>query len=171
MRPALRLAALAAAAILAMLSNSAGADALPERLVGHGGPVKAVALSDDGARALTASFDYSIILWDMTGPDGTVAARLAGHDAAVNDVAFVPGTDKAVSVSDDGSFAIWDLATGDLEQRITDTPVKVLDVAVSPDGRFAAAARWDGTARIFDIAKGREIARAEGHQGNVNAVV
>lgn len=170
MRPALRLAALAAAAILAMLSNPAGADALPERLVGHGGPVKAVALSDDGTRALTASFDYSIILWDMAGPDGTVAARLAGHDAAVNDVAFVPGTDKAVSVSDDGSFAIWDLATGELEQRITDTPVKVLDVAVSPDGRFAAAARWDGTARIFGIAEGREIARAEGHQGNVNAV-
>ncbi len=37
----------------------------PERLVGHGGPVKAVTLSDDGTRALTASFDYSVILWEM----------------------------------------------------------------------------------------------------------
>ncbi|MEF2549782.1 cytochrome C [Aurantimonas sp. A2-1-M11] len=170
MGPALRPAALAAILFLSLAADPAGAADLPDRLVGHGGPVKSVTLSQDGTRALTASFDYSIILWDMSGVDGTVSARLAGHEAAVNDVAFVPGTDQAVSVSDDGSFVIWNLATGNLEQRITDTPVKVLDVAVSLDGRFAAAARWDGTARIFDIADATEIARADGHQGNVNAV-
>ena len=31
----------------------------------HGGPVKGVAVAPDGRRALTASFDYSIILWDL----------------------------------------------------------------------------------------------------------
>ncbi len=142
----------------------------PERLVGHGGPVMAIALSDDGSEALTASFDYSIIRWRMQGPEGTIVARLVGHNAAVNDVAFVPGAAKAVSVSDDGAFAIWDLRENRLETLIEDTKDKVQDVAVSLDGRFAAAARWDGTARIFDIAAGREIARAEGHRGNVNAV-
>ena len=34
-------------------------------LVGHGGPVRGIAVSDDGHLALTASFDYSLILWDL----------------------------------------------------------------------------------------------------------
>jgi cytochrome c len=142
----------------------------PDRLVGHGGPVKAVSVSAEGREALTASFDYSIILWDLNGDDGAVRKRLIGHDAAVNDVEFVPGGKHAVSVGDDGAFAIWDLATGEPAAMIEDTGDKVLDVAVSLDGRFAAAARWDGTARVYDIAAGVEIGRADGHRGNVNAV-
>lgn len=142
----------------------------PDRLVGHGGPVKAVSISRDGHRALTASFDYTVILWDMTGEEGAVAARLVGHDAAANDVAFVPGTEKAVSVGDDGAFIVWDLEKQEMATRIADTPDKVLDVDVSLDGRFAAAARWDNTARIYDIAAGIETAIAKGHTGNVNGV-
>ncbi|SON55295.1 Cytochrome c2 precursor [Hartmannibacter diazotrophicus] len=149
---------------------AAADDTLPARLAGHGGPIKAVTVNDDGGRALTASFDYSVILWDLVGKTGTVRARLIGHEAAVNDVAFVPSSNKAVSVSDDGSVAVWDLSDGRLIARATDTPDKVLDVAVSPNGRFAASARWDGTARVHAIADAREIARAEGHRGNVNAV-
>ena len=37
---------------------------LPERLAGHGGPVKGIAVSPDGGRVATASFDYSVILRD-----------------------------------------------------------------------------------------------------------
>jgi cytochrome c len=155
---------------LSTVLAAAQEQAWPERLVGHGGPVKSVAIASDGARALTASFDYSIILWTMDGPDGAIAARLVGHNAAVNDVAFVPGTGKAVSVGDDGAFGIWDLAAGDLIALIEDTGDKVIDVTVSLDGRFAAAARWDGTARIYDIDAARETGRADGHKGNVNAV-
>ena len=34
-------------------------------LIGHGGPVKAIATNRNGTRALTGSFDYSMILWDL----------------------------------------------------------------------------------------------------------
>ena len=34
-------------------------------MIGHGGDVKGVAISPDGRRALSASFDYSLILWDV----------------------------------------------------------------------------------------------------------
>jgi cytochrome c len=171
MRPEFLSSILIASILGVACGHSGAAEARwPERLAGHGGPVKAVAVSTDGAKALTASFDYTIILWDMAGDDGTLTSRLVGHNAAVNDVAFVPGTDKAVSVGDDGAFAIWDLSERKLEKLVEDTGDKVLDVAVSLDGRFAAVARWDGTARIYDIEAGKEVARADGHKGNVNAV-
>ncbi|MEN3794220.1 c-type cytochrome [Fulvimarina sp. MAC3] len=150
--------------------SSDGHHPWPDRLVGHGGPVKSVVLSDDGSRALTASFDYTVILWALEGEDGRIIHRLNGHQAAANDVAFVPGTATAVSVGDDGALAIWDLERGSLVDLIEDTGEKALDVAVSPDGKLAAVARWDGTARLFDLADKREVDRLSGHSGNVNAV-
>jgi len=144
---------------------------LPEQLNGHGGPIKAISISRDGQYALTASFDYSIIYWELSGREGKILHRMIGHDNAVNDVAFVPGTTQAVSVSDDGSLGIWELASGDLIARIPSTDHKVLDVAVSPDGTLAVAARWDGTARLYDLATQREVAILKAHRGNVNAAI
>lgn len=159
--------AAALAALVCLLPSAAAA--WPERLVGHGGPVKSVALSADGRHALTGSFDYAIILWALDGDAATVEKRLIGHDAAVNDVQFA-GEGRAVSVSDDGSFAIWDLGKGEMTARFKGGGEKVLHVAVSPDNAYAASASWDHTARLYDLAAGTEIAVLEGHRGNVNAV-
>lgn len=146
------------------------AQELPEKLEGHGGPIKAISISPDGEHALTASFDYSIIYWQISEEKAEIIHRLDGHDAAVNDVVFLPHTEQAVSVSDDGSLGIWDLKKGQLIKRV-DAPVdKVLDVALSPDGRLAGVARWDATARIYDLENQAEIAVLEGHRGNVNSV-
>jgi cytochrome c len=150
--------------------SSAPAAVAVERLTGHGGPVKAVTISADGQQALTASFDYSIILWALDNGQGEILHRMIGHDAAVNDVAFVPGQAIAVSVSDDGSTGFWNLDEGTLITRVNDTGDKVMDVAITADGRFAAIARWDGTARVLEIATHKETARLEGQRGNVNAI-
>jgi cytochrome c len=155
---------------LALLPWPGLAEDLPDMLKGHGGPIKSISISPDGKQALTASFDYSIIHWDLSGAEARILHRLIGHDGAVNDAAFVPGGNRAVSVSDDGSLGIWDLSDGRLVTRINADAVKVLDVAVSGDGSRAAAARWDATARLYDLEKQTEIATLTGHKGNVNAV-
>ena len=143
---------------------------LPKKLVGHGGPIKAITVSSDGTHALTASFDYSIIYWDITTQKGKIVHRLIGHDSAVNDVVFTPDNKKAISVSDDGSLGIWDLTNGSLVKRIKAEAYKVLDVALSTNGRFAAVARWDKTVRIYDLLNKKEFALLKGHRGNVNSV-
>jgi cytochrome c len=116
---------------------------------GHGGPVKSVAISADGKRALTASFDYSIIHWNLA--DETVLAELHGHDAAVNAITFLPGDREALSASDDGTLALWDLEAGAQRFRLNGHEGKVVAVAVSPDGRVAASAGWDQTVRLWDL--------------------
>jgi cytochrome c len=167
-----RLAAVFLFVAVAFLSSLPGfANDLPDTLKGHGGPIKSISVSADGTRALTASFDYSIIYWDISGAEARILHRLIGHDGAVNDAAFVPGSNQAVSVSDDGSLGIWDLASGKLITRIMAENYKVLNVAVSDDAAKAAAARWDGTAKLYDLGKQAEIATLKGHKGNVNAVV
>jgi cytochrome c len=149
------------------LQLAAARAAAPPVLDEHGGPVKGVAVSADGSRALTAGFDYSLILWDLR--DGTVQARLYGHDAAVNAVAFLPGAGRAVSASDDGTVGLWDLAAGALLTRLKGHLGKVTAIAVAPDGRRAASAGWDRTVRVWDLAERRqlhELAAAD----NLNAV-
>ncbi|MGI9501377.1 MAG: c-type cytochrome [Geminicoccaceae bacterium] len=115
----------------------------------HGGPVKCVAVSADGSFALTASFDYSIILWDLTTQ--TVRVELEGHDAAVNAIVFLRGDRQALSASDDGTVALWDLDDGKVLARFEGHGGKVVAIAVSPDGRMAASAGWDRTVRLWDL--------------------
>ncbi len=136
---------------LAALLIMATSLALPARAAfdAHGGPVKSVAISADGERALTASFDYSIIHWDLK--DEAVLAELHGHDAAVNAVAFLPGDRQALSASDDGTIALWDLDAGSQLFRLGGHDGKVAAIAVSPDGRIAASAGWDRTVRLWDL--------------------
>jgi len=168
----LLVAAFSTVCALAAAGDPAQANDLPDTLKGHGGPIKAITISADGKQALTSSFDYSLILWDLTrSGDAAITHRLIGHDGAVNDAVFLNNGQRAVSVSDDGSLALWDLTSGELVERIEARNYKMLDVAVSPDGTKAAAARWDGTARLYDLERREEIARLEGHKGNVNAVV
>lgn len=151
-------------------SAIAGDPSLPSRLVGHGGPVKSVTLSADARQALTASFDYSIILWNVTGAEAKIKRRMIGHNGAVNDVAFRPGGTEAVSASDDGSIGIWDLATGQAVTILQDSAAKAVDIAISDDGMLAAAAFWDGAVRLYDLEARTQIAEWDDHRGNVNAV-
>ena len=137
------------------------------RLEGHGGPVKGIAVSADGNRALTASFDYAVGLWSL--PSGAAEARLEGHGAGVNAVAFLPGG-RALSAGDDFALILWNLATGQPLHRFEGHKGKVIAIAVSPDGARAATAGWDGWIGLWDLEAGTG-RFLEGHQGAVNDVV
>lgn len=156
---------LAASLLAAALALPAAAG--PVRLAGHGGPIKGVAVSEDGRAALTASFDYSVGLWSLA--TGERRAWAEGHRAAANAVAFVPGGERFVSAGDDFALILWDRATAEPVRRFEGHRGKILSVAVAPGGRRAATAGWDGAWGLWDLATGggRLIG---GHRGPVNDV-
>jgi cytochrome c len=142
----------------------------PGNLIGHGGPIKAVAIDGADGRVLTGSFDYAMMSWDISRQEPQLLRRLDDHNGAVNAVAFVPGGMLALAAGDDGAVALWDLASGKLVHRFQGHAAKIVGLAVSADGRWAATASWDRTARIWDLIKHEPGSVLQGHAGPVNAV-
>jgi len=144
----------------------------PDNLVGHGGPIKALVISQDGLKALTGSFDYSAMLWEFVpGNNPKLLSRFADHDGAVNAVEFVGLNNRFITAGDDGSLYLWDTKSQKLIYRYNGHQGKVLSVAVSPDHEFAASASWDRSVRLWDLKSGQQLALLVGHKGPVNAVL
>ena len=93
------LTGIAVALVLAFLPGTAQA-----QLRGHGGPVRALAVSPDGATAVSGSFDTSAIRWSLARNAAEQVLRF--HESAVNAVALLPDG-RIVTGGEDGRIAIW----------------------------------------------------------------
>jgi cytochrome c len=143
-----------------------GAPAALAQLRGHGGPVRAVAVSADGAEAVSGSFDSSAIRWSLARNAAGQVLRL--HDDAVNAVALLKDG-RAVTAGADGRIAIWSAGKPQPDTVLQGHTAPIVALSVSPDGAMLASAAWDHTVRLWRLADGR--ARVlEGHTQNVNGV-
>ena len=148
-----------------------------DRHTAHGGPVRGLALSPDGSTLVTASFDYSAVVWGARGLDERTT--LLGHDAAVNTADFSADGSLLATAGDDGAILLWDV---EQLQQPTVTPIilrghkgKVVDLAFSRDGSTLASASWDGSIGIWPLAgaavdENQSARFITGHEGPVNAV-
>src|SRR6187401_2661121 len=91
-------------AVIVVLLVSVGAGPVRAQLVGHGGPVKTVAVSGDGQSVLSGSFDTSAILWSQQSESAQQVLRF--HSDAVNAVAFLKDG-RIVTAGADARIAIW----------------------------------------------------------------
>src|SRR5262249_43078940 len=136
---------------IALLSFLLGGVPVHAQLRGHGGPVRAVAISSDGKTAVSGSFDTSAINWSLRR---NVAGQvLRFHDAAVNAVAILPDGRIATGGAD-ARIAIWRLGAPQPVNVFDGHTGPVVGLAVSPDGMTLASASWDHTARLWPLAGG-----------------
>lgn len=136
------------------------------QLRGHGGPVRALAISPDGKRALSGSFDTSAIRWSL---DRNVALQVMRfHDGAVNAVAYL-NDGRIVTAGADAHIAIWTPGKQTPDKVLNGHTGPIVDVAVSPDGKTLASASWDRTVRLWPLGGGAPRV-LEGHTQNVNGV-
>ncbi len=136
------------------------------QLRGHGGPVRAIAVSSDGMRAISGSFDTTAIRWSLSS--STAEKVLRFHEGAVNCAVFL--NDGRVATSgEDTRIAIWRPGDDKPMAVLQGHSAPVVGLAVSPDGKLLASAAWDHTARLWPLAGG-EPRVLEGHQQSVNGV-
>ena len=157
-------AAKASGLVVALLL--AGQMPLHAQLRGHGGPVRALAVTADGAHAISGSFDTSAILWSLR--NGSAEQVLRFHDSAVNAVAMLPDG-RIVTGGEDGKVAIWQRGVSSPQRVFAGHTAPVVTLAVSPDGQRVASGSWDRTVRVWPTGGGDPLV-LEGHQQNVNGV-
>src|SRR5215468_4878061 len=136
------------------------------QLRGHGGPVRALAVSPDGTQAISGSFDTSAIRWSL--PKNTAEQVLRFHDGAVNAAALL-ADGRIVTSGEDARIAIWTPGATQPSTVLAGHTAPVVALAVSPDGTVLASASWDHTARLWPLAGGAPRV-LEGHQQNVNGI-
>jgi cytochrome c len=150
-------------AVLLLLFGLVAAQA---QLRGHGGPVRALAITPDGETAVSGSFDTSAIRWSLRS--NTAEQVLRFHDGAVNAVAILPDG-RIVTAGADANIAVWQPAVPTPQTVLQGHTAPVVALAVSRDGKMLASASWDRTARLWPLGGG--VPRVlEGHQQNVNGV-
>jgi cytochrome c len=145
--------------IVALITGSAMA-----QLRGHGGPVRALAVSSDGQRALSGSFDSTAILWSLNNDAAEQVLRF--HDGAVNAVAIL-GADRIATAGEDRRIAIWSVGSDQPNNILEGHEGPIAALAVSPDGAWLASASWDHTVRLWPLRSG-DARVLTGHQDNVN---
>jgi RNA polymerase sigma factor (sigma-70 family) len=134
-------------------------------LMGHEGPVTAVAYSPDGKQLLSGGDDQTIRLWKVES--GEEVRQLTGCRNAVSSVAFsADGKRAAVSGADD-SVRVFDLATGDIVRRFRGTAEFL---RFSADGKTLAAGGPEQGVHLWDVDSGKELRQVDVRPEEIQAV-
>ncbi len=152
-----------------------------------------------GSEAVTLRGHFQTVISLSWGPDGRLASGclggslriwnsirdqessvLPGRDVGVRSVSWSPDGTRLASGSDDGTVRVWDPVTreevltrkGHEERWVNQDEMLGLQcrLAWSPDGRHLASVGLDGTAKVWEIASGREVFAFPADQGMICSV-
>jgi WD40 repeat protein len=128
-------------------------------LTGHGGSVRGVAFSADGARLVSTDMDGMMKVWDAR----TAKELLTIKSHTATGVVFSPdGMCLAGAALEDTTVKVWDAQTGKQLLTVKGHTNRVRTVAYSPDGKRLATASVDGAVKLWDAQSGEELVTLEG---------
>jgi WD40 repeat protein len=128
-------------------------------LVGHDAAVETVDFSPDGMRLVTSSDDGEVKVWNVAPTGG-------GHEwltlPGAGGLAYSPDGARLAVGSEDGDVHVFDAASGREALVLEGHVGRVNAIAFDPSGStLATAGLVDGTARIWDVEAGDELARVD----------
>lgn len=142
--------------------------AAPRTLKGHGGVVRTLAFSADGALLATAAANRSVIVWDLAR--GQPLYRMEAGGGLIEQMAFQPGGQRLAVGDVDGNVTVWNLLPG-----VTDRVVRrvhggqVKSLAFSPDGHLLASGGDDAIVALWNLQETNpQLQRLRGHRGRVD---
>jgi WD40 repeat protein len=127
----------------------------------------AVAVSADGRRAVSGSWDLTVKVWDLE--NGVELHKLFRHSEAVDTVAVSADGRRALSSSCRDFYSssskgvsptvkVWDLENDTELHNFFGHSDVVTAIAVSADGRQAVSGSKDQTVKVWDLEAGKVIA-------------
>ncbi len=130
------------------------------QFAGHSGGVSRLAISPDGQRLASTSFDRSVKVWDIASGAELFSHK---HDAVAMGVAFSPDGKQLAGGYWNGTVKIWDTDTWQQVQSLRDEG-NIYHVAFLPDGKRLVASTW-AAARIWDAGSGRVLSTLQAQNG------
>ncbi len=137
-------------------------------LLGHDGPVSALAFSPDGKTFASAAFDKVIKLWDVSA--GRERAELAGHGAPAVALAFSADGKRLASGAADGIIKVWDPATGRLQVACKGHLQSVIALAWGAGDHTLVSGAVDGVLKGWDLRSVDGVQVLTGYRAGVNAL-
>jgi guanine nucleotide-binding protein subunit beta-2-like 1 protein len=142
-----------------------------KRLTGHSHYVQDVTLSADGHFALSASWDSTVRLWDLT--EDVCTRRFVGHSKDVLSVAISNDNKYIVSGSRDRSLKLWNVL-GTCQHTLTDDGhkewVSCVRFSPNPHTPTIVSAGWDNVVNVWSLKNLKIRTKLHGHSGYINTL-
>ncbi|GEM_PF-673400 len=136
--------------------------------LGHAAYVTSVCFCPEGERAISASNDKTLRLWNVG--TGLCVRTFKGHAAAVTSVSVSDDGYFALSGSNDKTLRLWEIGTGRCLRTFEGHSTQVNSVCISPDGRHGLSGGSGNTVRLWEMETGRCLRTFLGHTGWVTSV-
>ena len=109
-----------------------------------------VAFSPSGDQVAAAGYDKTIYVWQLAADDGHLTQSLIADQDSLLALVWSPDGKTIVTASTDGTIRFRNTKL-DLMGMIDRQPDWVQALAVSPDGKWLAAGRYNGSLTVYDI--------------------
>ena len=134
------------------------------QLLGHTGPVTALAISADGKRALTSGSDLTVRLRDLEKAQSIGEVHKFEKGEWVWDAAFSPDGKSAATVSFDGKVRLFNADTGEAAGEFVAHQGAALSIVWVGDKQVLTGGR-DGAIRLWDVESKTQVAERAGLAG------
>src|ERR1700685_1110857 len=110
-----------------------------------------IAYSPSGNQVSAAGYDKTIYIWTVGETEGALKQSLIADEESILALVWSPDGQTIISASSDGSIRFRDAKTLDPLRVIDHQPEWVQALAISPDGRWRAAGRFNDTLSLYDV--------------------
>lgn len=135
---------------------------------GHRDVIHAVDIDLEGQRAVSASSDRTIKLWDLR--TGAQLRTFKGHRDLVHTIAFTKNGKFAISGSDDLSLKVWDIEAGTNERTYALHADKILSIVALNDNRRILSSDESGKWLLWDLWSGEVLHDMQSPSGRIWAI-
>ena len=139
------------------------------KLTGHKGDVWGAALSGDAKRAVTGSFDGSVIYWNVE----TATKHRSFDNNPSNQVRCLAlSPDEKCTAFGQGAFVCYANLMDKAKPgwAVPGASQVVSGVAFAPDGKSIVTCNFDGILRLWNVSDGKQLRVFKGHTSRVESV-